>query len=80
MVKVTQDSNTHEMFSNYFCITIFLYPFKSGDRELVELWSKLQLVVSRLFKEVDVYPSLLHGDLWGGNAAEVDDGPGEKLK
>ncbi|XP_057295594.1 ketosamine-3-kinase-like [Hydractinia symbiolongicarpus] len=47
----------------------------SGDRELVELWSKLQLVVSRLFKEVDVYPSLLHGDLWGGNAAEMDDGP-----
>jgi len=24
----------------------------------------------------DIKPSLLHGDLWSGNVAETDDGPG----
>ena len=32
--------------------------------------------IPEFFKGIDIKPSLLHGDLWSGNAAEMDDGPG----
>ncbi|KAM4011788.1 ketosamine-3-kinase-like [Anomaloglossus baeobatrachus] len=48
---------------------------KSGDREARELWAQLQLKVPQFFSEMAVVPALLHGDLWGGNVAELDTGP-----
>ncbi|XP_072259695.1 ketosamine-3-kinase-like [Pyxicephalus adspersus] len=47
----------------------------SGDREARELWSQLQLKIPQLFAGIEIVPSLLHGDLWGGNVAEIDSGP-----
>lgn len=48
-----------------------------GDSEARSLWSSLKLKIPEVFKDVpDIKPSLLHGDLWSGNAAETDDGPG----
>jgi protein-ribulosamine 3-kinase len=46
-----------------------------GDREATELWSRLQRCIPAMFSEVDVVPSLLHGDLWSGNAGEADQEP-----
>lgn len=51
-----------------------------GDRQCLELWSGLQIVIPLFFKEFhekgkQIRPSLLHGDLWSGNAAETDNGP-----
>ncbi|XP_073257704.1 ketosamine-3-kinase-like [Porites lutea] len=47
-----------------------------GDSEARSLWSSLKLKIPEFFKDVpDIKPSLLHGDLWSGNAAETDDGP-----
>lgn len=46
-----------------------------GDREAMELWSELQLKLPSFFKNVDIVPSLLHGDLWAGNAAETSSEP-----
>ncbi|XP_056409183.1 ketosamine-3-kinase-like [Hyla sarda] len=46
-----------------------------GDREARELWAQVQVTVPQLFSGVVVVPSLLHGDLWGGNVAELDTGP-----
>ncbi|XP_028979459.2 ketosamine-3-kinase [Esox lucius] len=46
-----------------------------GDREARELWAQLQLKIPSLFTDVEVFPALLHGDLWGGNVAECSDGP-----
>ncbi|XP_012726503.2 ketosamine-3-kinase isoform X1 [Fundulus heteroclitus] len=46
-----------------------------GDREARELWAKLQLKIPEFFTSVEIVPSLLHGDLWGGNVAECADGP-----
>lgn len=46
-----------------------------GDREVGELWSQLQLKIPDFFKDVEIKPALLHGDLWSGNAGEVDGEP-----
>lgn len=35
----------------------------------------LQLKIPSLFSDVEIFPALLHGDLWGGNVAEDDSGP-----
>lgn len=35
----------------------------------------LQLKIPQLFAGVEIVPSLLHGDLWGGNVAEIETGP-----
>ncbi|NWT76608.1 KT3K kinase, partial [Prunella himalayana] len=47
----------------------------SGDTEARELWAQLQLKIPSFFCGVEIVPSLLHGDLWGGNVAEDDSGP-----
>lgn len=46
-----------------------------GDRESRELWAKLQLKIPEFFKDVEIVPALVHGDLWSGNVAECVDGP-----
>ncbi|XP_064620566.1 ketosamine-3-kinase-like isoform X2 [Lineus longissimus] len=50
---------------------------KSGDRDVKECWPKLVRKIPEYFKgiENEIVPALLHGDLWGGNAAETDEGP-----
>ncbi|XP_004639505.1 ketosamine-3-kinase [Octodon degus] len=47
----------------------------SGDREALQLWSALQLKIPGLFRDLEIVPALLHGDLWGGNVAEDSTGP-----
>ncbi|XP_005407241.1 PREDICTED: ketosamine-3-kinase [Chinchilla lanigera] len=47
----------------------------SGDREALQLWSALQLKIPSLFRDLEIVPALLHGDLWGGNVAEDASGP-----
>ncbi|KAK2112467.1 hypothetical protein P7K49_012214 [Saguinus oedipus] len=48
---------------------------ESGDREALQLWSALQLKIPDLFRDMEITPALLHGDLWGGNVAEDASGP-----
>ncbi|XP_027519900.1 fructosamine-3-kinase isoform X2 [Chiroxiphia lanceolata] len=43
-----------------------------GDREARELWSQLKPKIPEMFCDVEIVPSLLHGDLWAGNVAEDD--------
>jgi protein-ribulosamine 3-kinase len=52
-----------------------------SDRELHEQWSHLQNKVDKYFSDFDykgtrqgeIVPSLLHGDLWSGNAAQLSE-------
>ncbi|KAM9780570.1 ketosamine-3-kinase [Neosynchiropus ocellatus] len=46
-----------------------------GDREARELWAALQLKIPQFFKDLQIVPALLHGDLWGGNVSECANGP-----
>lgn len=46
-----------------------------GDREARELWSELQIKLPKFFKDIEIIPSLLHGDLWGGNVGETENEP-----
>ncbi|XP_069135795.1 ketosamine-3-kinase-like isoform X2 [Argopecten irradians] len=43
-----------------------------NDKQARELWSKLQLKLSDFFEGITIQPALMHGDLWGGNAGELD--------
>ena len=47
-----------------------------GDEEAKQLWEKMKCIIPEFFKDIDVKPSLLHGDLWSGNAGTVDGNPG----
>ncbi|KAM4665235.1 ketosamine-3-kinase-like [Discoglossus pictus] len=47
----------------------------TGDREARELWAQLQLKIPDLFTGIEIVPALLHGDLWGGNVAELESEP-----
>ena len=50
---------------------------QSGDRQVIEYWSKLEHKLPSFFEGIVVKPSLLHGDLWSGNAMEIESGPGK---
>ena len=47
-----------------------------GDGEARKLWAKLKPIMGDLFLGMDIKPSLLHGDLWSGNAGQADGEPG----
>ena len=50
--------------------------FQAKDTDIQTLWGKLLPQVPSFFKDLQVTPSLLHGDLWGGNVGETNTGPG----
>lgn len=64
-------------FFAYLMTVNFDYFVQKGDREALELWSRLQIILPTFFKDLEIKPSLLHGDLWGGNAAETKTNPGK---
>ncbi|EDO41346.1 predicted protein [Nematostella vectensis] len=48
---------------------------EGSDPELQTLWEKLKAKIPEYFAGLDIKPSLLHGDLWGGNVGEVESNP-----
>ena len=54
-----------------------VHVMKENDKELQDLWDKLSPMIPRFFGGLEIEPALLHGDLWSGNVAENDSGPGE---
>lgn len=47
---------------------------KYQDHDLIRMSEALLDRLSRYFEGIEVRPSLLHGDLWGGNTAALKDG------
>ena len=50
------------------------------DNEAKSLWRELKAIMPQFFEGIEVKPSLLHGDLWSGNAGTVDGKPGIKIQ
>lgn len=80
--KIAQNNEWHDNWIEFYARNRLDYQInlvieKSGDREIIEYWSNLQLTLDRLFKEMrnPIKPSLLHGDLWSGNVSQVNDTP-----
>ena len=83
--SIPMNNEWHEDWETFFARNrlgeqVALVQEKSGDRECLELWSNLQLVIPRFFRDVRdagqrIRPALLHGDLWTGNTGETDAGP-----
>ena len=48
-----------------------------SPREALDLWDQLKGRIPSAFEGVEVKPSLLHGDLWSGNAAQAEGKAGE---
>ncbi|CAG5116400.1 unnamed protein product [Candidula unifasciata] len=48
---------------------------KYNDREARPIWSSLAPNIHKMFKDIEIQPALLHGDLWGGNVGEITEGP-----
>lgn len=48
---------------------------KSSDKELRELWPVLERKIPKLFEGLEITPALQHGDLWGGNAGQLESCP-----
>ncbi|KAK7474331.1 hypothetical protein BaRGS_00034379 [Batillaria attramentaria] len=64
-----------ELFARKIDQQISMAEEEYGDREARSLWSQVVPKLSTFFKDLDIKPALLHGDLWNGNAAEDKDGP-----
>ena len=63
------------MFQQYL-VSHNIFIAKENDRELEDLWTKLAPLIPKFFEGLTIEPALLHGDLWSGNVAETDSGPG----
>jgi len=49
---------------------------KTGNKEVLDLWIQIKPNINKMFENIIVLPSLLHGDLWSGNTGETDREPG----
>ena len=45
------------------------------DKELLGIWPRFQEKIGDYFEGLSIKPSLLHGDLWSGNASQCGDKP-----
>ncbi|CAH1405426.1 unnamed protein product [Nezara viridula] len=73
---IPQENEWNEDWVAFFAQNRLDYQFRllereKGDREAIEMWSRLQIIIPKFFKDQRIRPSLLHGDLWGGNAAQT---------
>ena len=66
----------------HFTFAVILYN-EAARADRSPWWWRSQTIMGKdevhntwIFKDIDVKPSLLHGDLWSGNAGTVDRNPG----
>ncbi|XP_021353945.1 ketosamine-3-kinase-like isoform X2 [Mizuhopecten yessoensis] len=71
----TWDKSWQSFYANKLDFQLKKIEKEYNDKEARELWSKLQLQLPKFFEGLVIKPALMHGDLWGGNAGELDDCP-----
>ncbi|XP_055336025.1 fructosamine-3-kinase-like [Paramacrobiotus metropolitanus] len=80
---IPQDNTWHDDWPTFYsncrlCPQIEMAVKEHRDTALKEKWSKLEPRIPGFFGGIDIFPSLLHGDLWSGNAASAE-GTGEPV-
>ncbi|KAG1655063.1 Ketosamine-3-kinase [Nymphon striatum] len=78
--RIPQPNQWMDNWIEFFCQQklqpqLHLIESSYGDREALQLWSELQLKISKYFQGLSITPSLIHGDLWSGNVGETQDKP-----
>ncbi|KAF6034351.1 FN3KRP [Bugula neritina] len=77
--SIPQDNSWTNDWMEFFCkkIDSQLDRLGSGSssKEAKSLWSQLRPNIHKLFDGLVIRPSLLHGDLWGGNIGYTSRGP-----
>jgi len=70
-----QGNNWTEQWVDFYTQKLNEQISRQKDGELQSLWSLLQPKISTFFEDLEIYPSLLHGDLWSGNIAQSEGTP-----
>ncbi|XP_073980139.1 ketosamine-3-kinase-like [Rhodnius prolixus] len=73
---IPQENEWNEDWVAFFSQNRLDYQFRllekeKGDRDSIEMWSRLQIILPKFFKDQKIRPSLLHGDFWSGNVAQT---------
>ena len=72
----TWNADWTEYFMRHMMEPLFLsLEREHGDREIMELWSELQIKVHKIFDNVPCVPSILHGDFCNINVGEFRSKP-----
>ncbi|XP_050527216.1 fructosamine-3-kinase-like [Daktulosphaira vitifoliae] len=80
-----QDNTWNENWITFFCdcrleYQIKLLQSKSNkclkiQKIINDFWPRLKKIIPKFFEDIEIKPSLIHGDLWSGNAAQCASKP-----
>lgn len=51
--------------------SFYIASFQRNDDEAEKIWPLLEPLIPKFFENIEIRPSLLHGDLWYGNIGEI---------
>eukprot|EP00092_Neocalanus_flemingeri_P002042 GFUD01002179.1.p1 GENE.GFUD01002179.1~~GFUD01002179.1.p1 ORF type:complete len:243 (+),score=54.24 GFUD01002179.1:176-904(+) len=70
-----QGNQWHNNWDDFYTEKLDEQISRQKDGELHRLWAKIKPGISTFFNDLNIFPSLLHGDLWNGNIAQFDKTP-----
>jgi fructosamine-3-kinase len=72
---IVQSNGWQSEWVNFFTTKLQEQVEMLNDKELSDQWPRLKEKMGDFFIGISIKPSLLHGDLWSGNASQCGDEP-----